>query len=316
MKYQQVTENERYLIGYLRTNGYSLHRISKELGRHRSTITREVRRNTSSDTFYKPLIAHRLAIDRRRQSRRNSRFNEGNWALVENYIQEDWAPEIVSLWLRNKGTLFISHETIYRRIWKDKEMGGTLYCHLRQNPKLRRKRYRGDDHRGVLRGKRSIDERPDGAKNRSELGHFEIDLVHGKTGQECIMTLVDRKSRYLIIRKLVSKKVRDVNRILIPIIRKYGIKTITADNGVEFHGYKRVEKRTSVLFYFAAPHHSWERGTVENTNGLIRQYIPKWETMTGLRQWLCNEIARKLNRRPKKVLNLKTPEESHYDLVA
>lgn len=316
MKYQQVTENERYLIGHLRTQGYSLIRISKQLGRHRSTLNREVKRNLGSDGHYKPLIAHELAIDRRRQSRRNSRFDEKTWNSLEEYLREDWAPEILALRLRKEGKLFISHESIYRRIWKDKEMGGTLFCHLRQNPKLRRKRYRSKDSRGLLMGKRSIDERPESAKQRTEIGHFEIDLVHGKSGKECIMTLLDRCSRYLIIRKLDNKTVKEVNRYLIPLIKKYGIKTLTADNGTEFHGYKQVEKRTGVMFYFAAPYHSWEKGSIENTNGLIRQYIPKWESMTGLPQWLCNEIARKLNRRPKKVLNLKTPEEVYYGFAA
>lgn len=315
MNYQQVTEHERYLIGHLRTKGYSLPKIAIELGRHRSTIFREFKRNQGSDQHYKPLIAHGIAISRRRESRRNSRFDKKTWKLLEGYLIEDWAPEIVSLTLKSQGTLSVSHETIYRHIWKDKEMGGSLYCHLRQIQKQRRKRYKSHDSRGRVEGKRSISERPEGAKLRSELGHFEIDLVHGKHGKECIMTLADRKSRYLIIRKLNSKKVKDVNRALIPIIKKYGIKTITADNGVEFHGFRRVEKRTGVVFYFAAPHHSWERGTIENLNGLIRQYIPKWETMAGLTQCLCNEIARKLNRRPKKVLNLKTPEECHYGIV-
>jgi IS30 family transposase len=217
----------------------------------------------------------------------------------------------VALRLRAEGKLRISHETIYRYIWRDKEKGGLLHLHLRQQPKLRRKRYRSNDHRGVLQGKRHIDERPQEAKDRSELGHFEIDLVHGKWGLECIMTLVDRKSRFLIIRKLRNKTMREVNRKLLPVIRKFGIKTITADNGCEFHGYKKLEAKSPVKFYFATPHHSWERGTVENTNGLIRQYLPKKESMTGLEQYMCNWIARKINRRPKKVLSLKTPEESH-----
>ena len=231
--------------------------------------------------------------------------------MVRGFLRLDWSPEQIALTLRYDQMLQISHETIYRYVWKDKSRGGELYKHLRQSRKRRRKRYRASDSRGILRGKRSLAERPKEAEKRLKKGHVEIDLVHGAKTKDCVLTLVDRRTRLVIIRKLKDKTMPAVNRALIAMIRRYQIRTVTADNGSEFHDYKYIEQRTGVTFYFAAPYHSWERGTSENTNGLIRQYLPKTRSMKGVTQWTCNAIANRLNRRPRKVLNMRTPEEAH-----
>src|SRR6267142_2420221 len=260
MNYQQVTEIQRYIIAHMRTQGKSIPEIAKETGRHRSTIAREINRNRSSDGRYQPYIAQQGALYRRSKSRRNSYFQEADWNLVLKKLRMEWSPEQISLKLAKRGKLRIHWETIYRYIRADKENGGLLFHHLRQSPKQRRKRYRSRDSRGILPGKRHISERPITATDRSERGHFEIDLVHGFRGRSCVMTLVDRKSRFTIITKLRNKMVKEVNAHLIPIIIKIGIKTITSDNGCEFHGFKEVEEATRAKFYFATPHHSWERG--------------------------------------------------------
>lgn len=168
--------------------------------------------------------------------------------------------------------------------------------------------------RGILRGKRDISERPEAADKRLGKGHFEMDLVHGDRSRGCILTLVDRKTRLVFIRKLKDKSIEEVGKALVPVIRHHQIQNITSDNGPGFHDYKRVETLTGVKFYFAKPYPSWERGTSENTNGLIRQYLPKWMSMTRVTQWDCNAIAQRLNRRPRKILNLTIPEEAHYGL--
>lgn len=316
MSYLQITENQRYIIAHMRTQGKSVFEIARETGRHRSTIAREITRNRSSDGRYQPYIAQQGALYRRSISRRNSYFKAADWQLVLRKLRLEWSPEQISLKLAERGQLHIHWETIYRYIKADKDNGGMLYHYLRQSPKQRRKRYRSRDSRGILPGKRHIDERPQAAKDRAELGHFEIDLVHGFQGRSCVMTLVDRKSRLTIIAKLKNKTVKEVNAHLIPIIIKYGIKTITSDNVCEFHGFKEVEKATGVKFYFATPHHSWERGTSENTNGLIRQYLPKWMSMRYVTQVFCDFIAQRLNQRPRKILDLETPEERHYAKAA
>jgi len=311
MKYQQVTSDERYLFAKLRAMGHPIPQIAKAMGKHRSTLYRELKRNLWHGS-YRLDRACEMARARKSKSRRNSHFNENDWAMVFERLLEGWSPEQISLKLAERGDLQIHWETIYRYIWADQKKGGLLYFLLRQSPKQRRKRYRSHDSRGVLPGKRAIGERPVGAKARTELGHFEIDLVHGYRSRGCVLTLVDRKSRFTCIAKLRNKTMKEVNRALIPLIRKRRIKSITADNGCEFHGFKEVERRTGVLFYFATPHHSWERGTSENTNGLIRQYLPKTRSMKRVTQWECDFIAERLNTRPRKILNLKTPEEVHF----
>jgi IS30 family transposase len=171
------------------------------------------------------------------------------------------------------------------------------YKLLRQPGKKRRKRYGAYDSRGHLAGKRHISERPAAAENRTLLGHWEIDTVLGST-KHCIVTLVERKIGYLIIGKLRNRTVAEFNRVASQLINSapVPIHTITADNGTEFQGYKLFEAATTARFFFATPHHSWERGTNENTNGLIRQYLPKRTSLARLSQANCNRIA---GRRPR-----------------
>lgn len=205
----------------------------------------------------------------------------------------------------------ISHETIYRHVWYDRRYGGYLYTHLRQSGKKWRKRYRSVDFRGVLPGKRHLSQRPPGAENRSRIGHWEIDTVIGANDRHCIVTMVERKSKYTLIGKLKARTTAQLNRKVIKLIHRQArkVRTITADNGTEFHAYEDIENDTHAISYFATPHHSWERGLNENTNGLIRQYLPKGKSMANLTQRECNAIATKLNRRPRKLLGFKTPEQ-------
>lgn len=232
--------------------------------------------------------------------------------MVYEKIRIEWAPEQIAAWYAKTGLVKMHFGTIYREIRRNRRRGGTLFFHLRQANKLRRKRNGRPDSRGVLRGKRNISERPKAAENRSEVGHWEADLVRGHRGDGWILTLIDRKARLVKIRKLKDKSAAEVNRKMLPIIRSHCIKTITVDNGCEFHGYRDLEQATGVKFIFANPHCSWERGSIENMNGLIRQYLPKLKRFRNLRQSRCSFIERRLNERPRKILNYKTPEESYY----
>jgi len=247
---------------------------------------------------------------RRSRSRRNQRLSDEDWALVLTCLKQHWSPEQISGRLKKDGSLRISHETIYRSIWHDKRRGGTRYTLLRQAGKKRRKRYGAYDSRGRLAGKRHISERPASAETRTHLGHWEIDTVVGP-GRPCIVTLVERVTGFVMIGKLRAHTVAELNRAALHLIAAapLPVLTITADNGTEFHGYKDLEAATGSLFYFATPHHSWERGTSENTNGLIRQYIPKRSSMARVSQAACDRIARKLNSRPRKRLDFRSPME-------
>lgn len=312
--YKQITYTERCIIGRLRSRRFSIRRIAEVLGRAPSSISRELRRNRPNGFHYRVWRAQECTNARRRNSRKKSHYKAKDWRIIEYLLKEYWSPEQISLVLRLKKILWISHQTIYTYIHKDRKKGGLLWKFLRQSKKKRRKGYGRADSRGVLGGKRSLDKRPPGAHNRSRIGHFEVDLVHGSSSSECILTLVDRKSRLTIIKKVLNKSKKLISRVLVKIIREFDIKTITADNGTEWHGYKKVEKATDVKFYFTEPYHSWERGTNENANGLIRQFIPKKKSMKYISQWECNWIAKKLNRRPRKILNLETPMYSHFGL--
>ena len=308
--YHQLTSEERYALATLRRQGLGPAAIARTLGRHRSTIYREIERNRRKDGGYRWHTAGEKARGRRSRSRRNQRFTAADWELVETWLREDFSPEQVSGWLRRFRLLRISHETIYRHIWVDKRRGGTLHRHLRCAHKKRRKRYGRYDSRGRLAGKRPISERPPGAHNRTRVGHFEGDTVLG-TDPHCLLTLVDRKTGFTIIGKLEARTVDATNRSAIELIRRATrrVRSVTVDNGTEFHGYKAIEAATGADFFFATPHHSWERGTNENTNGLIRQYAPKRTSLAHLTQADCDAIADKLNNRPRRRLGFRTPNE-------
>ena len=312
--YKQITTGERYIISHLRSQGQSPVAIARQLNRDRSTVWREVRRNASALGSYRPSKAVEKTSGRRSRSRKKPQFTADQFLVVVDLLTKKWSPDQISKVLRKRRQLDISHETIYRYIWRDKQKGGELYRHLRHAMKRRRKRYGAHDSRGVMAGKRSIEERPRSAENRSRRGHYEMDTVMGRGSKHCILTMVDRKTGYLIIRKLRRRATADVNAELLRTLAEGSgpIKTITADNGTEFHQFRQVEEATGVAFYFARPYHSWERGTNENTNGLIRQYLPKSSSMARLTQEQCDAIATEINERPRKRHGYRTPMELHF----
>lgn len=311
--YRQLTPGERYELSALRRQGLTPAEIARALGRHRSTIMREIRRNCCHDGAYRPSTADDFARWRRSRSRRNQRFGPQDWSLVLSRLQEHWSPEQIAGRLRRTRTLHISHETIYRYIWADWRRGGSLHLLLRGARKKRWKRYRSYDSRGRLSGKRPISERPPGAQNRSRKGHLEGDTMVGNSDQHAVLTLVDRKTGYLLVGKLTARNAAQTARRAISLLRNAPspVRTITVDNGTEFHGYRDIEHATGARFYFATPHHSWERGTSENTNGLLRQYLPKKTSMANLSQRGCTRLAQILNDRPRKRLGYLTPAECY-----
>ena len=205
-------------------------------------------------------------------------------------------------------------ETIYKYVWEDKHAGGSLHLCLRQRTKKHRKRYATAERRGRLAGKRHIVERPAVVEKRRQVGHWEIDTIHG-SGRDSVATFVERASGYTLIGKLPNVTAAAFNRRALQLLRrpKRGLRlifrTLTADNGTEFHSHLEIERKTGVRFYFVTPYHSWERGTNENTNGLIRQYLPKRTSLASLTQRDCNAIAQRLNHRPRKRLGYATPAE-------
>jgi transposase, IS30 family len=313
--YHQLTQEERYRITALRMGRCSRAEIARQLQRHPSTIGRELRRNlTHHDGEYRAEKAHSYATARRRRCRRRARFSAADMAQVARLVRRKFSPEqIVGVWKRTGG-LRISHETIYRQIRWDKQAGGDLWRHTRILSKFGRKRYRSHDSRGVLPGKRPITERPLAVELRRRVGHWEGDTVMGSDLHHCVLTLVERKTGYAIIKKLKARTMHEVTHAASRAIRRHcrNFKTLTLDNGTEFHDYARLEQRFPLKVYFATPYHSWERGSNENFNGLLRQYLPKGTCMSTVTQRRCNQIADDLNHRPRKRHGFKTPATMYH----
>lgn len=305
MKYRQLTQDERYMIGQLRRQGCGLSEMAHFMGRNRSTIWRELKRNMV-DTHKGPTYCVSKAQEQRngrlRRSRRGPQHSAEDYALVRRLLLEQWSPEQIAGTLGRLNELKISHQTIYRYIRRDWRGGGVLWQELRRRYK-RRKRHYGLERRGRLQGKPMIEARPEGVEDRQEVGHYEGDTVQGASWEKtCVVTLVERATGFLLVGKSPDRTVKSVNKVLISLLHQspLPVRTLTLDNGTEFHGYRAVEAATGARIYFARPHHPWQRGSNENTNGLLRQYWPKRASMEKLTQRQCNQIAHKLNTRPRK----------------
>lgn len=313
MAYHQLTREERYLIAWgLRLN-HTLREIASALERHPSTVSREIRRNaTGHDGAYRVEKADSYAAARRRRSRRGPQYGEEVFAAVDAELKELWSAEQIVGRFRAAGKVVPSHETIYRRIRKDKREGGSLYRYTRIMSKVGRKRYRSRPTRGVLLGKRHIREREAIVEQRGRIGDWELDTVMGTVSRrECVLTLVERRSGFAMIRKLKARTAAEATAAAAAVIKRTPerFRTLTFDNGTEFHNYEKLEKRFGVICYFATPYHSWERGSNENFNGLLRQYLPKGTSLENLTQRDCDRIAKKLNSRPRKRHGFATPLE-------
>lgn len=318
--YSQLTEAQRYIVAALHRQGQSLRAIARQLGRAPSTISRELKRNRciATDNAYRPSKAQERTNGRRRRSRQVRHHGPELYALIEHLLStEQWSPEQLAASLRRHGAGRISAMTIYRHVHADTRRGGTLKRHLRQGRKRRRKRTFGPERRGKLQGKPMIDTRPNAIEQRDALGHWEGDTVMGATNERpCLLTLVERSTGLALIGKLPHRTTLAVNRVAMQLIHHSGLpfSTITWDNGTEFHGYKAIDEATGTQSYFAYPHHPWQRGSNENFNGLLRQYVPKRNSVAKLTQSDCNRLAHKLNTRPRKRYGFKTPIERYEEL--
>jgi len=313
MKYTQLTQEERYQIFALLKAGHNQTEISMILGRHKSTVSREIRRNKGL-RGYRPKQAQRLAQERR-WAKAQPRLTPTVWANVVTLLREEWSPEQISLWLAEEKCVSISHEWIYHYILLDKSNGGDLYRHLRCQ-KQRKKRYGTYSRRGQIPHQVSIEQRPAIVDARTRFGNWELDTVIGKNHQQALVTLVERKSRLTLIAKVVRKTAATVAQAIVDLLKPLApwVHTLTADNGREFAGHQQIAKALKADFYFAHPFASWERGLNENTNGLIRQYFPKGQDFRTITQHQIEKVMDKLNNRPRKCLGIKTPNQVFFGI--
>jgi IS30 family transposase len=317
-KFKQLTLKERYQISAYIKVGYKQKQIAKLLKVSQSTISREINRN-SEDKKYNPEQAERLKFTRHKNKVKYIKLTN----KVKNYIREkiklDWSPEqIAGVMKKTKIRNSVSHETIYKYIYHNKSCGGRLYLRLRHKNKRYHKRGVEYNTRGMIKNRISIDRRPKIVERKARVGDWEIDTVIGAHHKGALVTIVDRKSKFALIKKVDSKHADIVTQatidMLLPI--KALTHTITSDNGKEFAYHEQIAEALDISFYFANPYHSWERGLNEHTNGLIRQYLPKKTEFTEVKRKEIRFIQDRLNHRPRKSLGFKTPAEVFYATIS
>tara|TARA_R110001599_G_C12108396_1_gene647766 strand:+ start:103 stop:1041 length:939 start_codon:yes stop_codon:yes gene_type:complete len=299
MNYTHLTQEERYQIYALQKAGQKQRQIASVLGRSESTICRELKRNVGC-RGYRPQQAHGKAVERRAVNAR--RIDEATWSFAQQRLMEQWSPEQIS------GHAAISAESVYQRVYADKKMGGLLWQNLRCQKK-RKKRYGKIERRGSIPNRLFIEDRPAVVETRLRIGDWEADTIIGKNHRQAIVSIVERKSGLTLIQKVERKTAQAVSDAMIKLLKPYRDKvhTITSDNGREFAKHEDIAKALKAEFYFAHPYASWERGTNENTNGLIRQYFPKNRDFTTITQQEIDMAMTRLNNRPRKRLEYLTP---------
>lgn len=316
--YSQLTTGERNQFYALRKAKLAMTEIANQLSRPRSTLYRELGRNTGG-RGYRPKQAQEFAEQRRAEKVKPLKMTPKVIAYIKAKLQLQWSPEQIASYMepdRNGPGLAVSHETIYQHVWDDKRTGGTLYTQLRQGHKKRRKRRGSKDSRGKISNRVDIDQRPAVVEKRSRIGDWEADLVCGAGASGYLVTLLDRVSRRVLIGYTQTKFADNVTAEILRLLRDEVVETITFDNGKEFAGHEQIAAELSCKCYFAKPYHSWERGANENTNGLIRQYFPKKMSFAGITAERIAFVENRLNTRPRKCLGFKPPDVVYFSYAA
>lgn len=308
-EYTQLTLPQRYEISALRKAGQGPTQIARIVGKHRTTISRELKRNKSSNGYFAQ-AAHQRFQQRRVDRRRPPKWTGRCRRLVEGKLRHEWSPEQIAGWLGRSEGFSISHERIYQHIRIDRDGGGRLHTHLRRRPRPKRVQPK-TAYKGSIPRRVSIDDRPAVVEEKTRIGDWEVDLIMGGHGGGGLLTLVERKSRFTRIERVVSKHADHVADILIGALDdlKEQVHTLTMDNGNEFAQHERVAQALQAEVYFAHPYCAWERGLNENTNGLLRQYFPKGTNFKALSQAQIRRAENRLNDRPRKGLGFRTPNE-------
>jgi len=308
---KHLTSGQRYTISQM-VGKYRLKEIAQTIGKDKSVVSRELKRNCDKRSgLYNYDLAQRKYERRQREKPKHHRFTPEIRDYIKEQLGKDFSPEQISGRAKLEGVDCVSHECIYQYVWGDKRKGGELHTHLRHKGRKYQKRSNKTNKRGCIKNRVSIDQRPAIVDEKKRFGDFETDTIIGKNHKGAILTINDRCSSLVIIRKLDNKEAEGLADRLIesltPIMEH--VKTITNDNGKEFAQHERISEALKADVYFAHPYHSWERGANENTNGLIRQYITKGMSFENVTDKQIQDIQDKLNNRPRKKLNYLTPNE-------
>jgi IS30 family transposase len=316
MGYKQLTLKQRYQISAYKKAGFKQYEIALKLNVSNSTISRELSRN-SCDGYYNPEKAQIICHQRHQVKTKVVRLTNPVKNFIKKRLKLDWSPEQISGVMKKEKIDSISHETIYKYIYHNKSCGGYLYQYLRHKNKKYHKRGSDYNTRGIIKNRVSIESRPKIVDRKSRVGDFEIDTVIGANHQGALVTIVDRKSKFALVKKVASKQADVVTNAIVTMMHpiKAITHTITSDNGKEFAYHEQISKALDTKFFFANPYHSWERGLNEHTNGLIRQYLPKGTDFTKIKNKEIQLIQDRLNNRPRKALGYKTPAEVFYATI-
>ena len=316
-EYSQLTDEDRIEIYAMKQAGKQQNQMAAVLGVSASTISREIKRNTGL-RGYRPKQAHQKALHRRCKARKAVKMTAETIDYIESKLFHEHSPEQIAERMKIDPCWegpSVSHERIYQHIYQDKAQGGTLYKHLRiGGTKQRRKRRNSRDLRGTIKNRVGIERRPEIVERKIRIGDWEGDTVVGKNHKGALVTLVDRKSKLTLIGKVDRYTADAVEKTIVSLMellprRSY---TLTVDNGKEFASHEAVADALRINVYFADPYSAWQRGLNENTNGLIRQYVPKGSEVRTLTDEQINCIMNRLNNRPRKSLGFLTPNEVFY----
>ncbi len=305
-----LTSEQRYTISCMLKSGKRQCDIALAIGKDKSVVSREISRNKDQRSgVYKDQLANRKYARRQKEKPKHQRFSAEIRTHVDALLLQDYSPEQIVGTSSKQGIDCVSQETIYQHIWADKKKKGDLHTHLRRKGRKYRKRGNNKDSRGIIPNRISIDLRPDIVEKRSRFGDLEVDLIIGKNHKQAIVTLNDRTSGMLKMKKIDSKKADVVENAMKELLEEWMpfSHTITSDNGKEFTNHQEIAQSLNIDYYFAHPYHSWERGSNENLNGLIRQYFPKKSDFTLITDQEILKIQTKLNNRPRKRLDFESP---------
>ena len=312
-KYTHISQEQRYTISKFLIENYSYSKISKILGIDKSTVSREVRRNRDKKGNYKPRIANKKSKERKSRFREERILNSKIKMLIHKYIKLKWSPEQIFGYCEKKETKMVSIKSIYNYV----NNMGNLKKHLRHNKPYKRKYGSGTNRPDTIKDRVSIDKRPPIVEEKSRIGDWEVDLIESAGKKAYLLVLVDRKTSFTEIVKLNSKRAEKVQKAIINTLSLYPKinKTITSDNGKEFTNHKQISNKLHIDFYFTNPYCSWEKGLVEYTNKLIRQYVPKKEDFSQINQRKINQIIYDLNNRPRKKLGFNSPNYLFFNNI-
>jgi len=312
MKYRQLSELERYQIDAGIALGMSIAEISRKIARPRCTVFRELKRNAHiTREGYSATYSCQQYDQRREKCRPRFKIHGEMKRWIDSRIQQRWSPEQIVGRARLENRPIVGVETIYRYIYRDRKQGGELWRNLRHTRQKRKKRF--PTQRWPKSVPRTpIQDRPEEANERLHSGHFERDLIVGRERRGYILTIVDRKSRLVRLAKLPRSTSDAVHEATLRALKGLEIRSLTNDNGCEFIRYTKTAQCLKTPIYFTRPYASWERGTVENTNKLIRQYVPKQSTIQEISDEQIKMVEMVLNDRPRKTLGYRTPKEVHF----